>query len=84
MLTTASIQLYQQFKGDLQGFALAATPAQRAQLPEWKWALLLDVMQDMYLVKQGLASAAYVARHEQRLRAHCSGQEVIATLASLA
>ncbi|HEX8507281.1 MAG TPA: hypothetical protein VF630_18095 [Hymenobacter sp.] len=84
MITPAAIQVYQEFNGDPGGFARSGTRAQRDVLPEGEWGLLLDIIQDLHLVQQGLASASYADRLEQRLRVHCSGPEVISALTGLA
>jgi hypothetical protein len=84
MITKAAVQVYREFNGNPNGYAQAVTPAQRAVLPERDWTLILDFIQDLYLVQQGLASPDYTARLERRLHDHCSGHEVIAALTGLA
>lgn len=84
MLTNAVIQVYQEFRGSPGGFPRSDTRTVRTPLPEREWGLLLDFLQDLHLVRQGLASPGYAARLEQRLQAQCSGPEVISALVSLA
>lgn len=84
MITYAAIQVYREFNGDPGGYARSGTSAQRDALPEGEWGLLLDFIQDLHLVQQGLVSASYADRLEQRLRANCSGPEVISALTGLA
>lgn len=84
MITNAAIQVYQEFNGDPGGFARSGTRAQRDVLPEGEWGLLLDFIQDLQLVQQGLVSPSYADRLEQRLRTHCSGPEVISALTGIA
>ncbi|MDB5236482.1 MAG: hypothetical protein JWR44_3475 [Hymenobacter sp.] len=84
MITSAALQVYREFQGDPGRFARGGTDAQRAVLPERAWGMLLDFIQDLHLVQQGLASSSYAARLEHRLRAQCSGPEVVADLARLA
>lgn len=84
MLTSTAIQVYQEFHGSPGGFPQSGPGALRTPLPEREWGLLLDFLQDLHLVQQGLASADYAARLEQRLQAQCSGPEVISALVSLA
>jgi hypothetical protein len=84
MLTNAAILVYQEYHGAPGRQPRPDAVAQRAQVPEREWGMLLDFLQDLHLVQQGLASADYAARLEQRLHANCSGPEVISALMGLA
>ena len=84
MITNAAIEVYREFNGDPGGLARSGTSAQRDLLPDREWGLLADVLHDLYLVQQGLASASYAAQVKRRLRVHCGDRQVLAALTGLA
>ena len=84
MITKSGLAVYRLFNGDVDGFARVGTAAQRALLPEREWGVIASLLQDLFLVQQGLISAEYTAGVQHRLGRHCSSREVIASLEALA
>jgi hypothetical protein len=84
MITEAGLAVYRSFNGDVDGFARVGTAAQKALLPERDWGVIASLVQDLFLVQQGLVSAEYAAGLQHRLVLHCSSREVIGSLKVLA
>ena len=61
MITKSGLAVYLLFNGDVDGFARVATAVQRALLPEREWGVIASLLQDLFLVEQGLISAEFAA-----------------------
>ena len=68
----------------MDGFARVGTAAQRALVPGREWGVIESLLQDFFLVEQGLVSAEFAAGLQHRLGRHCSSREAITSLEALA
>jgi hypothetical protein len=78
------LAVYQAFDGDSDGFTRTGTAAQKALLPANEWRAIESLLHDLFLVRQGLVSAAYEAGVQRRLAQQCSSEQVRAALRALA
>ena len=83
MITSQHIAIYLSYRGDRQEFARAATESEKALIDEKLWALIEGLLEDIALIKNGLASEDYAEDVERRLEIICHSPEVIAEMRSI-
>lgn len=84
MISIQQIRIYQRFGGDADGLALIGTKDEKRAINGNDWALITDMVQDISLVNEGLASANYKAKLLKKLKSNCGDDEVITQLYQMA
>lgn len=84
MITLKHIEIYESYSGDGDGFVRCATAEEKAVMDYKHWSLLEGLIQDIHLVKKGLASETYMKVINERLQENCDSQETIQTLKEIA
>lgn len=69
MLTLDKLRVYQNFDGDIDGWARASGGSDGSGITDDDWFLIEDLRQGLGLVVSGRASPAFAASLEQRLHA---------------
>jgi hypothetical protein len=74
------VNIYKSFNGDIDGWIRIGTPEQRAGMRDKDWLLIDGFLQDIRLVKKGLASDVYMKSIDERLQEICDSEETIKDL----
>jgi hypothetical protein len=83
MLTIKHIELYKSYNGDGDGFVRCASDEEKAYMTYKDWSLIDDFIQDIYLVKKGLASKYFSDNLCEKMQKKCDSQETINKLKQL-
>jgi hypothetical protein len=84
MLTLDKLRIYEQFDGDIDGWARATSGQTSTGMTDEDWYLIDELLMGLATVKTGLASASYAQQVEQRLLASTSDQATHSILHALA
>lgn len=83
MITKEKVQIYKYFNGDIDGWARTGTKEQKAIMKDRDWLLIEELVQDMSLIKKGLASESYINVINEKLQANCDSNETIQEIKNL-
>jgi hypothetical protein len=84
MLTVDKLRIYEQFDGDIDGWARASGGQATACMTDEDWYLIDELLMGLATVKTGAASPSYAQQVEQRLLASTSDQATRSILHALA
>lgn len=84
MITKEKIAVYTYFNGDIDGWARAGTRNQKAIMNDKDWLLIEELLQDIRLLKRGLASETYMHSIKKRMSECCDSSNTISELEALA
>ncbi len=71
MITCRKIAVYQYFDGDIDGWVRMASIEQKQIISEEDWRLIESLLQDMYVINNGNASALFMEQVGACLSEHC-------------
>jgi hypothetical protein len=77
VITIDKIKIYQRFNGDIDGWARVGTKEEKSIMNDNDWFLIEGFIQDINLVKKGLASNTFLKSINERLEEHCDSEETI-------
>ena len=77
MITIDKIKIYKRFNGDIDGWARIGTKEEKSIMNDNDWFLIEGFIQDISLVKKGLASDAFMKSINERLKENCDSEETI-------
>lgn len=80
MITLKHIKIYELYKGDGDGFIRCATSDERSIMDYKHWTLINSLVQDITIVKRGLASDAFARTLNERLKEECDSEETVEAL----
>ena len=80
MITQEKLKIYDHFNGNIDGWARIGTKEQKLTMRDNDWFLIDGFIQDILLVKKGLASVVYIKNLEEKLREKCDSEETIEKL----
>lgn len=83
MITLKCIEIYEKYGGNGDGFLRCATSEERLLLNYRCWGLLDEFVQDLIIVKRGLASASFIELLDERLRKSCDDEATIQALITM-
>jgi hypothetical protein len=69
MLTVAKLRIYEQFDGDIDGWARASRGQAAAGMSDADWYLIDELLLGLAAINSGAASASYSQQLERRLLA---------------
>jgi hypothetical protein len=84
MITIEKVKIFKHFNGDIDGWARVGTPEQQADMTDKDWSVIDGFLQDIRLVKKGLASDVYMKSIDEKLQEICDNKETIKALKELA
>ncbi len=84
MITIKKVEIYQRFNGDVDGWARVGSKEEKSIMDDEDWFLIDGFIQDIKLVKKGLASDTFMDVINERLNAKCDNEETILAIKSLA
>ena len=79
MLTVDKLRIYEQFDGDIDGWARASRGQATTGMTDEDWYLIDELLMGLATVKTGVASPSYAQQLEQRLLASTSDQATVAS-----
>ncbi len=79
MITKEKIAVYQYYGGDVDGFARARA-AQRRLMTDSDFAVIAGFVQDLQIIRNGLASIEFKQKIEKALAENCDGPETVELL----
>lgn len=84
MLTLIHIGIYERFRGNGDGFGLAATEEEKRLMTYADWSAMDNIVLDLHLIKNGLASELFAENFWKRLKESCDGEESMAEIVKFA
>ena len=84
MITQEKIKIYSSFQGDVDEWARIGSKKEKAIMNDGDWSLIDSLVQDMLLVKKGLASKEFSETLQRRLVENCDNPETINQLRKVA
>ena len=84
LLTVDKLRIYEQFDGDIDGWARASRTQTPPVMTDEDWYLIGELLMGLATVKTGVASPSYAQQVEQRLLASTRDQATRSILHALA
>lgn len=76
MITDQKLTVYQKFGGDIDGWARAATPHEKALMTDRDWADISEIVLRLAVVKSGQAADVYDAETKRIIAAKVENEGV--------
>ena len=80
MITDDKLTVYQRFGGDIDGWARAAAPIEKALMTDEDWADISEILLRLAIVKSGHATDAYGAETRRLIAAKVEDECVVKRL----
>ncbi|MBO9202151.1 MULTISPECIES: hypothetical protein [Niastella] len=77
MITIDKIKIYKRFNGDGDGWARGGTKEEKSFMNDDDWFLIGTFVQDISLIKKGLASYSFRDSIYERVKENCDSEETI-------
>lgn len=77
MITSNMIHIYKTFGGDIDSWVRNGSKKQLAVMDDNDWFLIENLLQDISLLKKGLASESFANDLSRRLEENCDNEETI-------
>ena len=77
MITAKKITIYEEFNGDIDGWARSGTKEQHEVINDEEWFLIDELVQDLRLIKNNLTSSDFQRKVYNKLRENCNNPETI-------
>ena len=85
MITKEMLKIYQDFNGDIDGWARVGTPLQKKKImKDEDWSVIESLIQDISISNRGAASNTFLEVLNGKLNKFCDSAETIATLRNMA
>ena len=76
MITDAKLTVYQRYGGDIDGWARAGTPSEKALMIDADWAEISEILFRLAIAKSGQAAAGYEAETRRMIAAAVENESV--------
>ena len=83
MITKEKIKIYKEYKGD-SDMSIRSNHNSESIFSDEEWILIENLINDIRLIKRGLASDLYTTEINKRLKKNCDSEETIQFLSKLA
>ncbi|MFT3705431.1 MAG: hypothetical protein QM802_23890 [Agriterribacter sp.] len=83
MLSREKIEIYKRCNGDGDAWAMSSRGKEKSLIDDSDWSLIDNFIQDIKLIKNGLAADSYAKDVQQRLKTHCDNEQIIEELYKL-
>lgn len=80
MITIKHIEIYKKYDGDGDGFTHCATPEEKMIMDYKYWSLIDTFIQDLFIIKKGLASTTFIRSINEKLKENCDSESTIIQL----
>lgn len=77
MITLEKLDIYKFFGGDVDGWARLGSPLQKRVMKDEDWFVIENFIQELTLVKRGLASESFLESLNKRLQEGCDDETTI-------
>ena len=67
MITIEKIEIYKRFSGDIDGFSRIGSQKDKEKINENDWSILDEFIQDLELIKKGLASEEFKEKTNEKI-----------------
>lgn len=84
MVNLKNIEIFKTYQGDGDGFVRSATVEEKSIMSYNEWSFVDNIIQDLKLIENDLASQTYLNVVNQRLRENCDSEETIQELKKIA
>lgn len=85
MITIKHIEIYAKYSEGLDDmFILLGTPEEKKIMDYKHWSLISSLIQDLAIIKKGLAANSYIKMTEEKLKENCDSDETIQALKQMA
>lgn len=84
MITLRHIEIYKKYNGDGDGFTRCATFEEKAFMDYKYWSIIENFMQDLIIIKNGLASNTFILSTNKKMEEIFDNKETIDTLKKMA
>lgn len=84
MITADKLKLFERYSGDVDAWARSGSKKEQLIMMDNDWYLIDDMIQDLNLIKKGLASADFQDKLKLKLNTNCDNEETIKKLESIA
>jgi len=76
MLTLKKIKIFKEYKGYYDGYHIQSN-GEFEEISDDEWFLLTNLMQDIYLIRNGLSAKSFEESVRKQLVANCDNSETI-------
>lgn len=76
MLTTEKVEIFKNYKGYYDGYYIQNKNESRI-ISDDEWTLLNDLMQEIFLIRKGLAAESYELRILKKVQENCDSKETV-------
>ncbi len=83
MITINKLKIYQRYNGDVDGWARVGSKEEKSIMSDEDWFLIEGFIQDLNLIKKGLASDTFMNSINERLKGKCDSEETIQALMNI-
>lgn len=83
-LTVDQLRTYAKYRGDEDGFARIATPAERSLMADVDWMEVTSLVQSLALASSGQASIEMAKDIRRKINLACADAETVALLEAIA
>ncbi|WP_300599143.1 hypothetical protein [Niabella sp.] len=84
MITLKHIEVYKKYDGDVDGFSRCAIAKKRMVMQNGDWTRIESFIQDLVIIKKGLASKTFEQLTKNALENECVDSNVIQELKRIA
>lgn len=84
MITTEKLNIYQQFNGDIHTWGELGSAMEKSAINDDEWLLIDDFIQDLSLIKTGLASEAFIESVDRKINDCCADEYTMQDLKRIA
>ncbi|MDM7917694.1 MAG: hypothetical protein QUS12_00830 [Methanosarcina sp.] len=77
MITREHIEIFKKYKGDGDGFVRSGKQNEKEVMTYSDWKLMEEFIQDINLIKKGLASNSYTGMVLQKLNENCDNIDTL-------
>ncbi len=82
MITKEKLELFQKYGGDLDHW-YRINGSREPWLEDWEWMELNHILQDLVIIRNGLAAASFAKAVEEKLKQLCDNTDTIALIKQL-
>ncbi|MCB0740985.1 MAG: hypothetical protein R2796_07650 [Chitinophagaceae bacterium] len=84
MITEDKIKVYKRYDGDIDGWARSGSKKEKSIMSDEDWYVIDGLIQDLSMVKKGLASSGFNENLNVKLKEMCDSDSTVNQLQKLA
>ena len=83
MITLRQIEIFKKFNGDIDHFSRIGSAKEKLGFSDNDWSLIASFVQDLELVKKGLAAESFIKNLDLQLKQNLESEAVLVKLKSI-